>query len=307
MDLKNISDEELWGRTKALALQERQVTIEVIRHLREIDSRRLHFDRGYPSLYEYAVRELKFSEGAAYRRVQAMRLLQDIPDAEKKIEDGSLSLNTIAKVQGACRKDSSLKKEQLLEQLQGKPAREVDRQLAPTQALNREHTRWITSESVEISLFLDKGSFQNLNELKALKSHVPEKSTYSGVVKELIDLGQDKWNPARRRAPLTQRSSAASADARHIPSSLRAEIWKRDGSRCSFTFPGTGQRCNSNHFLQVDHIQPVALGGKSTTENLRLLCSKHNQRRAEKTFRDSRASYEEKESRLECSPDLSST
>lgn len=285
MDLKKLSNDELWNRTSELAAQERRITLEVIRHLREIEARGLHLNRGFPSLYEYAVRELKFSEGAAYRRVQAMRLIKDIPGAEKKIESGELTLTTISKVQNSWRKDPSLNKEELLQKLVGKSSREVDRELAPTQVVNREHTRWLTSEAVELTLILEKNSFKTLEDLKAIKSHAPEKSTYSGVVKELIDLGDQKWNPLRRRAPPSRRSSAPSLDPRHITPSLRAEVWKRDGARCSFKDPQTGKICLSKYFLQVDHILPLALGGSSGLENLRLLCANHNQFRAKQTFK----------------------
>ena len=72
MSLRKISDEMLWSQTASLAERERRITLELLAHFREIEARGLHLDRGYPSLYEYAVRELKLSEGAAYRRVQAM-------------------------------------------------------------------------------------------------------------------------------------------------------------------------------------------------------------------------------------------
>ncbi|MBI4040515.1 MAG: HNH endonuclease, partial [Deltaproteobacteria bacterium] len=37
-------------------------------------------------------------------------------------------------------------------------------------------------------------------------------------------------------------------------------------------------------YLEVDHIEPFALGGKAELENLRLLCSTHNRYRAQLTF-----------------------
>ena len=48
----------------------------------------------------------------------------------------------------------------------------------------------------------------------------------------------------------------------------------RDKGKC--THPG----CDSTHFLEYDHIKPLTLGGKTTFENLRLLCRAHNQRAA---------------------------
>jgi hypothetical protein len=45
-----------------------------------------------------------------------------------------------------------------------------------------------------------------------------------------------------------------------------------------------GQRCPACSDLDFDHIIPVARGGKSTVDNVRLLCSAHNQYEAERTF-----------------------
>jgi len=43
-----------------------------------------------------------------------------------------------------------------------------------------------------------------------------------------------------------------------------------------------GHRCESTRRLEIDHIQPVALGGETKPENLRLLCRAHNQYEAER-------------------------
>jgi hypothetical protein len=45
-----------------------------------------------------------------------------------------------------------------------------------------------------------------------------------------------------------------------------------------------GHRCEECGQLELDHIIPVALGGQSTVENLRLLCRPHNRHAAERAF-----------------------
>jgi 5-methylcytosine-specific restriction endonuclease McrA len=59
-------------------------------------------------------------------------------------------------------------------------------------------------------------------------------------------------------------------ESRYIPAALKRQVWARDKSRC--THPG----CNSEYFLETDHIVPLALGGKTELDNLRLLCRTHN-------------------------------
>jgi hypothetical protein len=45
-----------------------------------------------------------------------------------------------------------------------------------------------------------------------------------------------------------------------------------------------GHRCESGERLELDHVVPIARGGLSTVENLRLLCRPHNQHVAEREF-----------------------
>src|SRR5574341_2594286 len=73
--------------------------------------------------------------------------------------------------------------------------------------------------------------------------------------------------------------------SRHIPVAVMREVWVRDGGCCQWPLDGGGI-CGSTHRLQFDHIQPVALGGKSTFENGRLLCSLHNNLAARQIFGD---------------------
>src|SRR5690606_13389360 len=93
--LNEISDEVLWQKTKVLVNEERRMTAEVLRHLSEIERRKLFGRRGYSTLFEYAVRELKYSEAAAQRRILAMRLLNELPQVEEKIQSGELSLSVV--------------------------------------------------------------------------------------------------------------------------------------------------------------------------------------------------------------------
>ena len=89
----------LLAQTRSLALHEQALQILVLDHLREIEARALHLRRGYSSLFDYAVRELGYSDGAAWRRIKAMRLCSDTPLARERLEDCSLSMSAAAQLQ----------------------------------------------------------------------------------------------------------------------------------------------------------------------------------------------------------------
>jgi hypothetical protein len=56
---------------------------------------------------------------------------------------------------------------------------------------------------------------------------------------------------------------------RLIPTSVKLEVWKRDGGKCSL--------CGATDELHFDHIVPFAKGGTSmTAANVQLLCARHN-------------------------------
>jgi hypothetical protein len=67
--------------------------------------------------------------------------------------------------------------------------------------------------------------------------------------------------------------------AEHIPADVRREVWKRDGGRCQWKLHN-GEPCGCTEGLQFDHIRPLALGGTSTVDNVRLLCPAHNREAA---------------------------
>ena len=56
---------------------------------------------------------------------------------------------------------------------------------------------------------------------------------------------------------------------RVIPSTIKQEVWKRDGGRCVV--------CDAKDDLHFDHIIPFSAGGTSTkAENIQILCARHN-------------------------------
>ena len=96
-----LSDQVLLAQTRELARVEQALQITVLDHLREIDARRLHLRRGYSSLFDYAVRELGYTEASAWRRIKAMRLSADTRGVHGWLQDGSLNLSNAAQLQNA--------------------------------------------------------------------------------------------------------------------------------------------------------------------------------------------------------------
>ena len=96
-----LSDRELLRQTTTLVRHERHLQGAIIDHLAEIEARQLFLRRGCSSLFDYAVRELGYSDAAAGRRIGAVRLCADQPGARERLRDGSLTLSAAAELQWA--------------------------------------------------------------------------------------------------------------------------------------------------------------------------------------------------------------
>ena len=96
-----LSDRELLRETRNLVRHERHLQGAIIDHLAEIEARGLYLERGFSSLFDYAVRELGYSDAAAARRIGAMRLCADAPQAREGLRDGSLTLSAATELQWA--------------------------------------------------------------------------------------------------------------------------------------------------------------------------------------------------------------
>ena len=462
ISLKYIRNDQLLLQTKNLVQKERQINIQVLQHLQEIEKRKLYLDRGFPSLFEYAVKELGYSHSAAYRRIKTMRLCRDIPQAVSKIKTGSLNLTTASQLQtffekkkrkdreeekifvkknlvldaclrrhdtyeriektfktngleecnlqstflpaagcvknneeqdtkilknsnpmecnvnstflpaAGCVKENkeqdnkipiqlnSDQKLDLIKKAENQSSRELEKTLFdidPEVNNAKEKVRNIKNDKVEIKVILDKKSQAKLEVLKKLLSHKNPNMSYGELISLLAEIGLNKYDPKRKikkqavkmdkkiknnktsvfdkklcktsavkidnqaksnevdvfmqskevfdknqrkastvkidkqvennKAEAFDKNSRKTSvltmkqkylkPKRYISSKMRCHVWMRDQGRCTYVCPKTKRRCGSNHLLQIDHIKPFSLGGTHEIDNLRLLCSNHNQ------------------------------
>ena len=85
----------LTRRLAELAGDERAVQVEFLLHLEEFDRREAWLEAGYGSLWDYCLRVLHLREGAAARRIRAMRALRRLPDLAEPLRDGRICLSTL--------------------------------------------------------------------------------------------------------------------------------------------------------------------------------------------------------------------
>jgi hypothetical protein len=300
MNLRNFSDTELLASLKKEVLEERQKMMSVLEHLREVDWRKLYAESNCSSLWEFCVKELKYSNGSAGRRVRAMRLLRELPQLKEDLLDGKQNLTSLSQAQSFFnieektqdKRLSSDEKKVVLGQLEDKSTRECEKELlklssAPIQISHPEKKRVIDETHTELKLVLHAAAMEKLTRIQALRSHANPSMNYAELFEYMADEVLKKIDPMEKSS---KKGSAQNEAVQQIgrvtlPVSLKREVWKRDQGRCSYV-DEKGEKCRSQHFLEVDHLWPVALGGENRIENLRILCRAHNQRSAVRVFKE---------------------
>ena len=171
-----------------------------------------------------------------------------------------------------------------------------------TPAIRRDELEPLTAELRRYHVTVSKRWVQKLNAAKAALSH----SIPSGDGEQVLEAALDALleREAKRRglvknprkplptteAPPVGDDAPAASDAnpskrgrQTVPAHVRREVLRRDERQCQAKLHD-GTICGSKVRLQFDHVQPIALCGPSTAENLRMVCEQHNQLVARKIF-----------------------
>ncbi len=224
--LSQISNDLLITDLKDLVAQEREMLLEILRYLKEVENRQLYLKMGYPSLFAFLTEALSYSEGAAQRRIQAMRLMKALPEVEPKIESGEISLSVASQVQGFIQREDKKRKMEkapllkptekleLLNQLEGTSSRECERQLVkifPEGAMPLEKTKPLSESKTLIQFVADAELMNKMQRLKSLTSHTNPEGKYEVLFNKLTELALDKLDPQRRAERIEKRKKQESA------------------------------------------------------------------------------------------------
>lgn len=336
---------------KTLVASERRHLAELLQHLAEVDSRRLHLPAACPSMFEYCVRELGYSEGAAYNRIRAARAARRFPVLLSAISDGRLHLAAVVALAGYLTRENieslvaastHLRKrevEQLIASRFPKPdvktimkplscqmaqpsaapeagaavtsppplpaapepelpharlfpgtvGMTMPEQVAPpaahAPALPSVRIQPTSATRFALQTAIDASTQAKLKRAQDLLGHAVPSGDVGAILDRALDLLIAKLERERFAQCETPRAARRTQTLRPrtIPAELRRQVWKRDGGCCTFTSE-SGQRCGSRMRLEFDHARPLAKGGVTSLENLRLRCRAHNQYDADRAF-----------------------
>ena len=322
MQPSELTDHELVSRLSALCLEGHALTARMIVHLMEVEERRLDLRAACTSMFDFCQRKLGMSEGAAFRRINAARLVKRFPSLLARIERGELHLSTLVLLRPHLAEENV---EELSAAVAGKTQRQVEEllaRLAPKadvpSAIVEIHPP-SSGSALSLLASADEGAVAALPapprsrveplaearysvqltagaELKAkleracdLMRHRNPSGDLAPVLGAALDLLLAKLEKERLGKVKTPRPRSSASHASHtsrtraVRAAVRREVFERDGEQCTF-LSESGERCPSRGPLELDHVEPRALGGADGAPNLRVRCRAHNRLYAEQFF-----------------------
>jgi len=307
--LSQLSNEALETRLKDLVQKERTLLHVILEHIKEVERRELYLAKAYSSMYAYLVQEMKYSGSAALRRLEAARLLKDVPSLSQEIQAGNVNLSQIGELSRALkdkerreqRKVSSEKKAELIAKISQKSLPESQQILSEALEipLKKTDTQKVQRDaSVRLELTLTKAQHEVL--LKCKESLIPalkqqhQEISWGSVLEVLATQylkkkpgSLEKKKPEKNISKKPTSVEPATTDAvtecntkgsspKTLTPRLRRELLTKTPHGCEFTDSRTGKRCGSTFCLQVDHRKPRWAGGTNDKTNLQVLCAAHN-------------------------------
>ena len=238
MNLCHLKDMELLTETKRLVENERHLLTQVLHHLCEVERRKLFCDLGFSSLFDYAVKELKYSEGQAVRRIRAMRLMKELPEVEEKIASGKLSLTHLSQAQSYFREAQKqpaglltytpthkpmdkTQKLNVLARLENTSTREGEKillKMQPQAPLPKERERVITDEHTEVRFVMNSSLKRQLEDVRALLGPKGANMNLAELVAAMANLSVETLKAKKFGKKRTQEKDGnCSAGVRDVP------------------------------------------------------------------------------------------
>jgi len=299
----HMTDQQLHAKLGQLVLREREVLVEVVACIYEMNRKKSFARLGFGSMFAYLTQFHKYSAGSAQRRIEAARILGGTAEIES-LRTGALTLKTISTVAVALREKQKSTGEKmaksevlaLMEQVRGQSEAKVEQLVAEKFELTvhrheKNKTQGDGSVRVEFTLTADENALieQAKKELSHVHPHLSTKDLLVALSRRLLKKTQQK---AKRTAEPTStvETIATKPTTEQVPSTMpisipiprkgvtariRKEVLARD-HHCQWRNPTTGGVCGSQHQLQADHIHAKWRGGGDEIENLQALCSIHN-------------------------------
>ena len=151
--------------------------------------------------------------------------------------------------------------------------------VAPPRAV----VRPLSPERYKLELTISGETREKLRRVQDLLRHALPNADVAAILDRALTFLLEVLE--RRRFAVTampRGGREAMPGTRYIPAAVRREVWRRDAARCGFV--GASGRCSETAFLEFHHVEPHAVGGRPTADNIQLRCRAHNRYEAQLFF-----------------------
>ena len=127
--LSRINNQKLLEDFSLVVLKERTSTVEVIGYIAELYKRQLYAKLGYSSLFSMLIEKYLYSKSAAYRRIQAAKVVLLFPKVLEYLNDGKTNLVSLSLIEPHVTPEEG---ERVIEETLRKNKEEIEYYLAHT-------------------------------------------------------------------------------------------------------------------------------------------------------------------------------
>jgi len=206
LNLKYLSDVALHEKTKSLFKQERHLLTTIIHYLKENNRRRLYSLYKHDSLESYLMFEFGCTDDQAWRRVDVIKLLEELPEIETKIHNGWHSLTNLNLAHALFKKEKEFAEEpftkseklDILETIECMPTRKAKQILLKFSSVPHEMVKE-RRQNLSLDSLENNDEIQaKLEKIRGLLAHSHPDLDQIGIINMLCDLGIEKWDPANK-------------------------------------------------------------------------------------------------------------
>jgi hypothetical protein len=143
----------------------------------------------------------------------------------------------------------------------------------------------LTSDLRRLHMTVFEQFLEKLEAARKGQGHAQPGASAEKVLEAALDLLLAAQATRRAEVKTPQQNPRPTKNPGHVPAAVKRAVWARDEGRCQWRLD-SGGICGSTMCLEIDHIRPLARGGKSTVTNCRLACRFHNQLAARQVYGD---------------------
>ncbi len=264
----------------------------LIQILQKIEHTKLYKKFHRPSLFAYALHELKLTRTTAYSFISVARKAKEIPRLHEAIQKSEFSVAKASRIVAALTRKNA---EGLVRFAIQNTCEKTDREVARInpRAGAPEKIKYLSKNLVQLTITVSQEGFEKFQRAEALAAQKGKKFLgRGGVVELLAEEYVERHDPVRkadRAAELKARKNlnlqtkterlcvnrVFQSERVKLTAEQKHAVFARDRGRCTHV-DQTGERCTNDRYLHVHHLIPVANGGTNDPDNLTTLCSSHH-------------------------------